>query len=53
MLQGQAQRAVREGAYKYLKINEQEFLFDVVTDTLERDNLKDKLPEVFARLRRK
>jgi arylsulfatase A-like enzyme len=49
----QAQRAVREGSYKYLKINEHEFLFDVVTDTLERANLKDKLPEVFARLRQK
>ena len=49
----QAQRAVREGPYKYLKINEHEFLFDVVTDTLERANLKDTLPEVFARLRRK
>jgi arylsulfatase A-like enzyme len=49
----QAQRAVREGPYKYLKINEHEFLFDVVTDTLERANLKDKLPEVFARLRQK
>jgi arylsulfatase A-like enzyme len=49
----QAQRAVREGPYKYLKINEHEFLFDVVTDTLERANLKDQLPEVFARLRGK
>lgn len=49
----QAQRAVREGPYKYLKINEHEFLFDVVTDTLERANLKDKEPEVFARLRQK
>ena len=49
----QAQRAVREGPYKYLKINEHEFLFDVVSDTLERANLKDKLPEVFARLRQK
>jgi arylsulfatase A-like enzyme len=46
----QAQRAAREGPYKYLRINEHEFLFDVVTDTLERANLKEQLPEVFARL---
>lgn len=49
----QAQRALREGSYKYLKINEHEFLFDVVSDTLERANLKDQLPHVFARLRQK
>jgi arylsulfatase A-like enzyme len=48
----QGQRAVRDGDYKYLKINEHEFLFNVVTDTLERANLKDKEPEVFARLKR-
>lgn len=28
-------------------------MFDVVTDTLERTNLKDQLSEVFARLRQK
>lgn len=47
----QGQRAVREGRYKYLKINEHEFLFDVVTDARERANLKDDLPELFARLK--
>lgn len=46
-----AQRAVREGAWKYLKINDNEFLFDVETDQRERANLRHKHPEVFERLR--
>ena len=44
-----AQRAVREGDMKWLKINENTFLFNVVEDPLERANLKFKQPEVFAR----
>lgn len=48
----QGQRAVRDGRWKYLKINENEFLFDVETDTLERANLKHKHPDVFERLRK-
>jgi hypothetical protein len=47
----QRQRAAREGRFKYLRINDHEFLFDVEDDTLERANLKDKHPAVFARLR--
>jgi arylsulfatase A-like enzyme len=47
----QRQRAARLGRFKYLRINDNEFLFDVVNDTLERANLKDKHPEVFAHLR--
>ena len=47
----QAQRAVREGDWKYLKINEQEFLFDVRLDVRERANLRQRHPEVFERLR--
>lgn len=49
----QSQRAARDGRFKYLKINDNEFLFDVVSDTLERANLRDKEPQVFARLRQK
>ncbi|MES2700217.1 MAG: sulfatase-like hydrolase/transferase [Pseudomonadota bacterium] len=45
------QRALRLGRYKYLKINENEFLFDVIADPMERGNLKDRLPDVFAQLR--
>ncbi len=48
----QAQRALREGNWKYLKINDNEFLFDVVADQRERANLRDRHPEVFARLKR-
>jgi arylsulfatase A-like enzyme len=45
------QRAHRCGAYKYLRINDHEFLFDVVADPLERANLKDRDPERFAALK--
>jgi arylsulfatase A-like enzyme len=47
----QAQRAVRAGDWKYLKINENEFLFNVVDDVRERANLRDRYPEVLQRLR--
>ena len=46
-----AQRAVREGDWKYLKINDNEFLFDVVQDQRERANLRTREPAVFARLK--
>ena len=45
-----AQRAVRDGDMKWLRINGNTFLFDVVADPLERANLKAKRPDVFARL---
>ncbi len=48
----QAQRAVRDGDWKYLKINDNEFLFDVAVDERERANLRERQPEVFARLKR-
>lgn len=47
----QAQRAVRDGQWKYLKINDNEFLFDVVSDVRERANLRERHPEVFERLK--
>lgn len=47
----QAQRAVREGDWKYLRINDNEFLFDVVADPRERANLREKHPAVFKRLK--
>jgi arylsulfatase A-like enzyme len=37
-----AQRAVRDGDFKYLKIRDNTFLFDVVADPRERANLKDR-----------
>jgi len=45
-----AQRAMRDGDMKWLKIRDNTFLFDVVSDPLERANLKDREPEVYRRL---
>ena len=44
------QKAVRDGDWKFLEILGNTFLFDVVADPLERANLKERHPEVFARL---
>src|SRR5499433_1420459 len=46
-----AQRAVRDGDLKYLRIAGNEFLFDVVKDPRERANLKDRNKEIFDRLK--
>jgi arylsulfatase A-like enzyme len=45
-----AQRAVRDGDYKFLKILDNTFLFNVVEDPLERANLKDRQKDVYYRL---
>lgn len=45
------QKAARRGAYKYLSIGGNEFLFDVVQDPLERGNLKDRMPDLFNELK--
>src|SRR5690606_27951238 len=45
------QRAHRHGNYKYLKINDNEFLFDVIADPLERANLKGRQPQRFAEMK--
>lgn len=45
-----SQRAMRDGDMKWLKINENTFLFNVVDDPLERANWKDRQPEVYRRL---
>jgi arylsulfatase A-like enzyme len=44
------QQAVRDGDWKYLKILDNTFLFDVVRDPLERANLKDRHRDVYERL---
>ncbi len=46
-----AQRAARRGNFKYLKIGENEFLFDVQADPLERANLKDLRASQFKELK--
>lgn len=45
-----AQRAARDGDYKFLKILENTFLFNVVEDPLERANLKDRHADIYRRL---
>jgi len=50
---GNAQRAVRDGDFKYLKIRENTFLFNVVDDPMERANLKDRQRDLFEALSRK
>jgi arylsulfatase A-like enzyme len=45
-----AQRAIRDGDMKFLKILDNTFLFNVVDDPLERANLKERQPDVYDRL---
>ena len=45
------QRAMRLGRWKYLKVDEHEYLFDVVTDERERANLAKRQPERLAEMR--
>ncbi|MDE3161809.1 MAG: sulfatase-like hydrolase/transferase, partial [Acidobacteriota bacterium] len=47
---GNAQRAVRDGDMKFLKILENTFLFNVVEDPMERANLKQRQKDVYDRL---
>src|SRR5260370_37700936 len=47
-----AQRAARDGDYKFLKILDNTFLFHVVEDPLERANLKERQKDVYQRLAR-
>ena len=44
------QRAARIGDYKFLKILDNTFLFNVVDDPLERANLKDRRRDIYDRL---
>lgn len=44
------QRAARIGEWKYLKILDNTFLFNVVADPLERANLKERRPDIYHRL---
>jgi arylsulfatase A-like enzyme len=47
---GNAQRAMRDGDLKFLKILGNTFLFDVVADPLERANLKERRKDDYQRL---
>jgi len=45
-----AQRAARDGDFKYLKILDNTFLFNVVEDPMERANLKGRRRDIYARI---
>jgi arylsulfatase A-like enzyme len=45
-----SQEACRSGDWKYLKILDNTFLFNVVEDPLERANLKEREPAIYQRL---
>lgn len=45
------QRALRQGDWKYLKVDEHEYLFNLAGDERERANLAKRHPERFAALR--
>ncbi len=45
-----AQRASRDGDFKFLKILENTFLFNVVDDPMERANLKGRHQDIYDRL---
>jgi arylsulfatase A-like enzyme len=44
------QQAARDGDWKYLKVLENTFLFDVAADPMERANLKERHKDVYERL---
>jgi arylsulfatase A-like enzyme len=45
-----AQRAVRDGDFKFLKIADNTFLFNIADDPMERANLKQRRRDVYDRL---
>jgi arylsulfatase A-like enzyme len=47
---GNAQRAIRDGDWKFLKILDNTFLFNVVDDPMERANMKDRRKDIYDRL---
>jgi arylsulfatase A-like enzyme len=53
MFQGKNQKAMRDGNWKYLQTEKGEFLFDLSADPSEKNNLKEKNPEVFEKLKTK
>ena len=46
------QRAIRRGRWKYLKVADNEYLFDIEYDPRERGDLSKKQPDLLAELRK-
>jgi hypothetical protein len=44
------QRAVRDGDYKFIKILDNTFLFNMAEDPMERANLKERRKDIYQRL---
>ena len=44
------QRAMRDGDYKFLKILDNTFLFNVIDDPLEKANLKERRKDIYERM---
>ena len=47
---GLSQQALRDGDFKYLKIRDNTFLFNVVEDPMERANLKERRRDIYEQL---
>ncbi|HWU28497.1 MAG TPA: hypothetical protein VN041_05315, partial [Microbacterium sp.] len=45
------QRALRKGPWKYLRVDDHEYLFDLNRDERERANLAKRHPDIFEALR--
>jgi arylsulfatase A-like enzyme len=45
-----SQQAARDGDWKYLKILDNTFLFDLAQDPMERANLKERRKDIYDRL---
>lgn len=44
------QEAMRDGPWKYLKVRDNTFLFNVVDDPMERANWRERVPDIFQRM---
>lgn len=53
MFQRNQQKAIRDGNWKYLKDEKGEYLFDLVTDASEKNDLKEKEKKIFEQLKQK
>lgn len=53
VFQRNQQQAIREGEWKYLKTENAEYLFNVVTDKFENNDLKATNPDRFKQLKQK
>ncbi|MGZ5221108.1 MAG: hypothetical protein ACXWC7_13560, partial [Chitinophagaceae bacterium] len=53
MFQRNPQKAIRDGNWKYLKDDKGEYLFDLLADAGEKNDLKEKEQIVFERLKQK